>query len=222
MVKTGNTKEQYLLEALHLFSEKGYGAVGVTDIAKAVGCTTSALYKHFPNKKALFDQIVERSKTEFHENMTRIHRNLYGEKEGEETAGPVQKGSGICREGDGLGEEQQIRMMKYLFEALTEDGAAKYFRRLVSVEQTDHPELAEIYNQYYIGAQLESFRKLMEIRINAGILRPGDPEMMALQYVSPLLVLVDLCDRQPRMREEALRMLEEHVRQFNRIYSGGK
>ena len=32
-----STKEAYLLEALRLFADKGYEAVGVVEIAKAVG-----------------------------------------------------------------------------------------------------------------------------------------------------------------------------------------
>ncbi|MDD6061019.1 MAG: helix-turn-helix domain containing protein, partial [Oscillospiraceae bacterium] len=67
------TKDAYLLEALRLFAEKGYDATGVAEIAKAVGCTTSALYKHFPGKKALFDAIVERSQSGFRENMAFFH-----------------------------------------------------------------------------------------------------------------------------------------------------
>lgn len=36
------------------FSERGYPAVGVEDIASSVGISGSALYRHFPNKYAMF------------------------------------------------------------------------------------------------------------------------------------------------------------------------
>ena len=42
-----NTKEAILLEALDLFSERGFDGTSIRDIARAVGIRESALYKHF-------------------------------------------------------------------------------------------------------------------------------------------------------------------------------
>ena len=44
------TKQKILNEALSLFSEKGYSAVYVGDIAEAVGIKTPSLYKHYKNQ----------------------------------------------------------------------------------------------------------------------------------------------------------------------------
>lgn len=52
------TKEQILEEALKLFSVKGYDAVSVRDILRAVGIKESSLYYHFKNKQDIFDTIV--------------------------------------------------------------------------------------------------------------------------------------------------------------------
>ena len=59
MKKTG-TKEKILNEALKLFAQKGYEAVGVTEIAEAVGIKAPSLYKHYKNKRAIFDSILKR------------------------------------------------------------------------------------------------------------------------------------------------------------------
>lgn len=197
------TRELYMLKALKLFSEKGYGATGVAEIARAVGCTTSALYKHFPNKKALFDAIVEKSKNEFHEHMQRIHRNIRSNDD-----------NYISH----LSEDNQIHMMLYLFNALTEDSAPKYFRKLVNVEHSEHPELSEIYNKYYIDVQFRAFEELIRMWISKGVIRDEDPEMITIQYVSPLLMLIDVCDREPERKDAAREMIRRHIRQFNRAY----
>lgn len=42
-----NTKEAILLEALKQFSQRGYEAVSMRDIAKQLGITQGALYKHY-------------------------------------------------------------------------------------------------------------------------------------------------------------------------------
>ena len=52
--------KQHLLEvAEQLFTEHGYQAVSIRDIAQASGVTNAALYYHFPNKEALFDEVIE-------------------------------------------------------------------------------------------------------------------------------------------------------------------
>ena len=55
-----DTKENILITALHLFARDGYEAVSVSTIAGALGMTKGALYKHYKNKRDIFDSIVER------------------------------------------------------------------------------------------------------------------------------------------------------------------
>jgi len=52
--------KKHLLEiAEQLFTEHGYQAVSIRDIARASGVTNAALYYHFPSKEALFDEVIE-------------------------------------------------------------------------------------------------------------------------------------------------------------------
>ena len=55
-----DTKQRILLEALRLFSKRGYDAVGVEQIASAVGIKAPSLYKHYKSKQDIFDAIVEK------------------------------------------------------------------------------------------------------------------------------------------------------------------
>lgn len=55
-----NTKEKILESALELFSVAGYDAVSVSDISGKVGITKGALYKHYENKRDIFDSIVKK------------------------------------------------------------------------------------------------------------------------------------------------------------------
>jgi len=54
------TKENILHTALRLFARDGYEAASVSDIAGELGMTKGALYKHYKNKRDIFDSIVER------------------------------------------------------------------------------------------------------------------------------------------------------------------
>ena len=55
-----DTKERILLTALRLFAKDGYRAVSVSAIAGELGVTKGALYKHYRNKRDIFDSIVAR------------------------------------------------------------------------------------------------------------------------------------------------------------------
>ena len=54
-----DTRQRVLEKSLELFSTKGYDAVIVGEIAKAVGIKAPSLYNHFPSKQAIFDAILE-------------------------------------------------------------------------------------------------------------------------------------------------------------------
>ena len=54
------TKENILLTALRLFARDGFEAVSVSQIAGELGMVKSALYKHYKNKRDIFDSILER------------------------------------------------------------------------------------------------------------------------------------------------------------------
>ena len=54
-----DTKQRILEKSLELFSTKGYDAVSVGEIAKAVGIKAPSLYNHFPSNQAIFGAILE-------------------------------------------------------------------------------------------------------------------------------------------------------------------
>lgn len=58
----GATRERILDEATRLFAGNGYAATSIADIQLASGLAagSGALYKHFPSKKVLLEEIVRR------------------------------------------------------------------------------------------------------------------------------------------------------------------
>ncbi|WP_326834583.1 TetR family transcriptional regulator [Amycolatopsis rhabdoformis] len=53
-----NRRAGLLAAAARLFRERGYGGVSVADIAEQVGITAGAVYKHFPDKRALLAEPI--------------------------------------------------------------------------------------------------------------------------------------------------------------------
>ncbi|MEM7111039.1 MAG: TetR family transcriptional regulator [Chloroflexota bacterium] len=57
--EAAQTKQTILDAALNIFSQKGYNATRLQDIASAAGVTRGAVYHHFGNKAGLFQELVE-------------------------------------------------------------------------------------------------------------------------------------------------------------------
>ncbi len=72
------TGKQKIIEmAEQLFIEKSYKSVSIRQIANACGVTNAALYYHFPNKEALFEEVL-------HHHAARLNRQM---QQASETAG---------------------------------------------------------------------------------------------------------------------------------------
>lgn len=204
--KEDSTKNVFLKKALILFSEKGYDGVTVQDIAKEVGLTAPALYKHYKGKKELFDAIVEESRKSHDETLTMYKGDF---KNHPEQAEYFLQST----------EEDEIKNVKEVFLHLLHDEYAVAFRKLMIVEQYKMPELAALLNQRYIYSQYDQHEALFKFLMGEGALKQGaDPRALAVAFVSPIQLLLTVCDREPDKEQWALETIEQHIRTFNKMY----
>jgi AcrR family transcriptional regulator len=54
-------RKRLLAVAGEVFAARGYAATGMREIAAVAGVSTGTLYHYFPDKRALFEQLVERT-----------------------------------------------------------------------------------------------------------------------------------------------------------------
>ena len=171
----GDTKERILQTALELFAHKGYEAVSVSDIARALGLTKGALYRHFESKQAIFDGILARMERQ-DAREARDHDLPEGPAE---TDGPAYEQATA---------EDIVAFSKAMFRYWTEDPFAAPFRRMLTVEQYHSPEMARLYQQYLaagpMGYVADLFRSL-------GI---PDPERRAAAFYGPMFLLYSVWD----------------------------
>ena len=59
--ETITTRERILRESSHLFAARGYYGSSTRDIATAVGIRQPSLFHHFPNKQAIFQELLSYS-----------------------------------------------------------------------------------------------------------------------------------------------------------------
>jgi len=66
------TKELILEKALKLFSEKGIKETTIRDIAKAVGITEGAIYRHFESKDQIVHDLFDMHSKELYDMLTKV------------------------------------------------------------------------------------------------------------------------------------------------------
>ncbi len=200
-----DTKKKILDAALTLFSEKGYGNVYVGHIADAVGIKAPSLYKHYKSKQDIFDAILEEMKKSYEKQAGNLGMN----------------GNSIDMDGNlfsTISEDKLVEMGTGLFLYFLHDDYTQKFRKMLTIEQFHNSELAGLYSKQYLDDPLQYQTGLFSLISTGGKLKQYDSNMMALQFYSPIYMLLTLCDRQPDREPEALQMLEQHIRQFSRVY----
>ena len=200
-----DTKRRILEEALTLFSEKGYANVYVANIAERVGIKAPSLYKHFQSKQAIFDAIIGEMNSRFLEEAKALRIA------GNDAAADA----GIYRN---LSEEQLVRLGTDLFLYQLHDDYARRIRRMLTMEQFRDPALGAVYTKQYIDAPLAYEGAMLKIMAEQGVLQTDNPEIMTLHFFAPFYMLIAVCDREPEREPEAIRILENHIRQFNQLY----
>ena len=200
-----DTKSRILDEALTLFSGKGYANVYVGEIAERVGIKAPSLYKHFRSKQAIFDAIIEEMKHRFLEEAKALRIR------GNDAAADA----GIYRS---LSEEQMIRLGIDLFQYQLHDDYAKRFRKMLTIEQFHDPALGAVYTKQYIDDPLSYEGMLLGIMAEQGVLKTENAEIMTLHFYAPFYMLLTLCDREPDRETDAIRILKDHMVQFNKLY----
>lgn len=199
-----NIKEVIITEALRLFARQGFEATTVNQIAEAVGIKAPSLYNHFKSKEELINALIERSIKGFEEQM-KYARIDY--------SNPRERKQVIL-----MSEEDQIEDAKRVLFLTLHSEMPSLFARLVSIEQFNYPELASLYNKRYIHMQIKSYSEMIKILVEEGLMISGDIESMAFQYCAPIALLVEECIRDESKEDEALYMIEKHIKQFNKVY----
>ena len=207
MMKQEDTKQKILDKALELFSTQGYDSVSVGEIAKAVGIKAPSLYNHFPGKQAIFDAIVESTAAQYEADTDKIDIHVQNAKQDIPVFTEITA--------DALFEKVQ-----QIFEYSLHNETISRFRRMMTIEQFRSPELAALYSRRYVERILRYHAGIFRALIASGEICAEDPDALAMMYVSPVLTLIGICDRQPEREPECLEKLQNHVQLFFRMVHG--
>lgn len=202
-----DTKHRILDEALTLFSQKGYANVYVSEIAERVGIKAPSLYKHYKNKQAIFDAIIEEMNRRYLEQAEMLNINGIH---------PTEDASVYMN----ISVERLVEIGTNLFLYYLHDDYTSRFRKILTIEQFQNDTFAKIYSGQYVDGPMSYQKMLFERMVSNGALIHSDVDAMTLQFYAPIYMLLTLCDREPDREKEAINLLEKHFRQFSSIYGG--
>ncbi|HKM34191.1 MAG TPA: TetR/AcrR family transcriptional regulator [Lachnospiraceae bacterium] len=185
METTMSTKDKIIYESLKLFSTNGYEAVSTRMIARAVGVSGTAIYKHFKSKQEIFDTIISTCKERFICQRKKVDYQH------------------ICWE-----DLDEICMNMFRFQ--TQDEWIVMFRKILVVEQFKNPEIAKLYQAFFIDIALGSMKDIFEWLIKEGYMVDKNPRVLAMELYAPFFMYHTLNPNS----EEVLEELREHVKYF--------
>lgn len=198
------TKEKILMTALSLFASDGYEAVSVSTIAGKLGMTKGALYKHYKNKQDIFDSIVKR--------MYKIDS-----ERSEEYEVPKETYEENPKSYTDVSLEQIRKFTVAQFSFWTEDKFASDFRRMLTLEQYRNPEMAKLYSNCLSMGPVSYMRDIFAEMKEKNIIVDEDPQQLAIEFYSPLYLLINVCDGMDN-KDELVNLLERHIDNFFKAY----
>ncbi|MCI5604805.1 MAG: TetR/AcrR family transcriptional regulator [Clostridia bacterium] len=195
-----DTREKILMTALHLFARDGYKAVSVSTIAGELGMTKGALYKHYKNKRDIFDSIVER--------MYQIDAQRAKKYEVPQVKYEIQPNA---YKNQSVEKIMDFTIAQFIF--WTEDDFASDFRKMLTLEQYRNAEMAELYSQCIAAGPVTYMEDLFREMIQKGVLKEENPGQLAVEYYAPLFLLISMFDKKGE-NEEYVEILRNHTKHF--------
>ena len=184
------TKQRILTEAVKLFAKDGYEAVSVEQIAAAVGIKAPSLYKHYKNKRDIFDSILR----------------LMEQRDSEQAAAcslPEGSAEAMPEAYAKASTDNLITFSKRQFRYWTEDAFGASFRKMLTVEQYRSGEMNGLYHQYLGAGPLNYVADLL-----------GSQEE-ALLFYGPMYLLYSVYDA-AEDKASVSALLDAHLERWHR------
>ena len=192
------TKEKILLTALKLFAQDGYEAVSISKISGELGMAKSALYKHYKNKRDIFDSIINRMDELDYERAREYNM-------------PDGNMDEIIKEYRNISTDKIRIYTEAQFKHWTEEEFSSLFRRMLTLEQYRNQEMSDLYQKYLVSWPIDYMTYLF-----AGITgKKEEAKQLAIEFYGPIFLMYSLYDNK-REGDDLTEMLKNHVERFSK------
>lgn len=197
MVNKKTTRERILDSALNLFSEKGYDGVGVDLIGEKCGLKGPSIYKHFKGKEEILDILISHIEDYYSEN--------FGfEKNAVKIPNSMEE------------------LVTIAFEQINftiNDESIKKTRKLLTLEQFRNKKIAKIASNHICESISDLYCNIFQKMMDKNVIQKSDAKMLAIEFVYPISLLIQTCDREPERKDEILEIIKKYFEHFAKKYS---
>lgn len=193
-----DTKEAILTAALTLFAANGYEAVSVSQIAGRLGITKGALYRHYQNKRDIFDHILSRMEDM---DLQQAKKFDLPEKAPEEDSSAYARAS----------VQRLAEFSKAQFRYWTENEFASLFRRMLTLEQFRSREMQALYQNYLVSGPVRYVEEIL--RCN-GFSAPGERAAAFFGTMFLCFSLYDSAEDKQLVTEKTMKTLDWLAREI--------
>ncbi len=204
------TKERILIEALNQFSVKGYDPVSIRDIGKAVGIKESSIYNHFKNKQDIFDSIV----SEYSNRWSLFFNQM--QLTGEDMQFSVDNRTVDMYKN--MTNEKFAGIAAMIFDYYFTDEINVKLRKMLTIEQYRNEAISNLFRNLSFDESIAFQAKLFEELIKEGCFIKTDPDILALEFFSPIFLIFYKYDHNEESMKAAKELFLRHIKHFSETY----
>jgi AcrR family transcriptional regulator len=157
------TKEKIFENAIDLFSQKGYDAVSIREIAREVGIRESSIYNHYRNKEAILDAIIDFF-------MSELTQSSETPEIGEDL---ISQGPEIFFEVGG----------RAFIERMSSERNEKIWR-IIAIEIFHNEKIRNFFRKELLEEPINSWENIFSIMMEKNLIKPYNPRTLAYEYFS--------------------------------------
>lgn len=163
-MEENKTKELIAQSALTMFAKRGFEAVSIRDIAKAVGIKESSIYYHFKNKQAIMDELLNKID------------DLIKEKK-RDFAGAFEAATQVTEEAMcsvAIGELENYLMHTFVYPVI----------QMLSIERLANERAEKTYQRIVFELPLAQHKEVFRQMIARGYIRENNADVLSQEYYS--------------------------------------
>ena len=188
-MSTASVREKIINAALDLFSQKGYDATSVDEIAESIGMKGPNIYKYFKGKEEVLKELSVKMEEGYRQRMKMN----------------PEEGANISNR-----DELKAYSMNQIRFTIEDDNIKK-LRKMGTIEQFRNPHFSRQTSEHQFDNMQRQFTAIFKNLMDKGILENDDAEMMAMEYYAPVSILIQLADREPDRKDEVMGKVEKYI-----------
>lgn len=193
------TKERIQDVAIDLFSQKGYNAVSIRDIASLVEIHESTIYSHYKGKEDIMDSIIDALLDEFKDTSTRIP---------------------LTELIDQYSPEKLLKSaITPMILRMKESPKIRKILRLMLIELYQNQKFLNFFKNLYIEPSYALFSEVFQLMMDKGLIKEYNPEIISREFFNFSIYLLFEAfilnydeDSQEQMIDNILNKLYLHIK----------